>query len=141
MLKVICISTAVLSGIGAGANGLLMLLAPQRWFFSIPGVSMTGRFNQHFVRDVGLSFLLVGIAFLVGAKNPHQRVILWGAASMWLCGHAAFHLWEVAAGMSAPSAIARDFAPVSLPAAVGAGLTFWATRTAVAGSHALPLSA
>lgn len=135
MLKLICIAGGVLNGIGAGANGLVMLLAPARWYTTIPGVTMTGPFNQHFVRDVGLSFLLVGLSFVVGARNPSQRVVLWGTASLWLCGHAAFHLWEVAAGISANSAITRDLAPVTLPAVAGVALTLWAAKTA--GSNAI----
>jgi len=106
-----------------------MLLVPRRWYLDVPGVTMTGPFNQHFIRDVGLSFFLVGIAFLVGARSPAQRLILWATASLWLCGHAVFHLWEVAAGISVHSAITRDFAPVTLPAIAGVALTLWASTS------------
>lgn len=136
MLKLICIAGGVLNGIGAAANGLFMLLAPARWYMTIPGVTMTGPFNEHFVRDVGLSFLLVGLSFIIGARNPQQRLALWGASSLWLFGHAAFHLWEIAAGISAHSAITRDFAPVTLPAVAGVALTLWAAESA--GSDPVP---
>ena len=128
MLRLLCISGAVLNGIGATTNGLLMLLAPSRWYLNVSGVTLTGPFNQHFIRDVGLSFVLVGISFLAGARSPSHRLILWGTASLWLCAHALFHLWEVAAGISAHSAITRDLAPVTLPAATAVALTLWASR-------------
>ena len=83
-------------------------------------------FNQHFVRDIGLIFLLLGGAFLVGAAQPRSRVLLWAAASIWLLGHALFHLWEVAVGICSPSVIPRDFLPVTSPAIIGISLTFWA---------------
>jgi hypothetical protein len=128
MLKHLCIGAAILMGAAAAANGLFMLVSPEHWYFSVPGVTTTGPFNQHFIRDIGLIFLLVGTAFLVGAAKPQYRVVLWAAPTLWLGGHALFHLWEVAVGICAPSAIARDFPAVTLPAVIGAGLTFWAVR-------------
>jgi hypothetical protein len=86
----------------------------------------SGRDIQHFLRDIGLIFLLLGGAFLVGAAQPHLRVALWAAASIWLTGHALFHFWEVAVGICSPSVLPRDFPAVTLPAIIGIALTFWA---------------
>jgi len=119
---------AALLGLGAVANGLVMLAAPAGWYAAVPGVTTTGPFNQHFIRDIGLIFLLVGAAYLWGVARPATRVALWGAASFWLTGHALFHLWEVAVGICGPSAIARDFPAVTLPAILGIGITIWARR-------------
>ena len=126
MLKPFCITVAALCGIGAEANGLFMLLLPERWYLTVPGVITTGPLNQHFVRDIGLIFLLIGTSFLAGARKPRLRVILWAIATLWLCGHALFHFWEVADGMSGHWTIARDLAAVTLPALAGLLLTFWA---------------
>jgi hypothetical protein len=101
-------------------------LAPGLRYFAVPGVTTTGPFNPHFVRDIGLIFLLIGGAFLVGAAQPHLRVVLWAIPSIWLLGHALFHFWEVAVGICAPSAFPRDFPAVTLPAIIGIGLTLWA---------------
>ena len=49
--------------IAFGANGLSMLLFPETWFNTIPGVTATGPFNAHFVRDVGAAYLVCGLAF------------------------------------------------------------------------------
>lgn len=126
MLKPFCLALAALLGVAAVANGIFMLVLPEPWYFTVPGVTTTGPFNQHFVRDIGLIFLLLGGAFLLGAARPELRVALWGAASIWLAGHALFHFWEVAVGICAPSAIARDFPAVTLPAIFSLLLTLWA---------------
>jgi hypothetical protein len=126
MLKSFCLALAVLLGTAAVANGVYMLVAPESWYFAVPGVTTTGPFNQHFVRDIGLIFVFLGGAFLLGAARPDLRVIFWAAPSIWLSGHALFHFWEVAVGICGPSALARDFPAVTLPAIIGWGLTLWA---------------
>ena len=117
-------------GAGAIANGLFMLWYPADWYFAIPGVTTTGPFNPHFVRDIGLVFLGIGIAFVLGAARPASRATLWGSAALWLSGHALFHLWEVAAGLCGPSALVRDFPAVTLPALLSITLTVFAAADA-----------
>ena len=128
MLRMLCLGVAVVMGVAAEANGLFMLVSPEHWYFSVPGVTTTGPFNQHFIRDIGLIFLFVGTAFLLGAARPQYRVILWAAATLWLGAHALFHFWEVAVGICPPSVIVRDFPAVTLPAVIGTLLTLWAVR-------------
>ena len=134
MSKSLCLAVAVLLGVAMEANGVFMLVAPEAWYLAVPGVTSTGPFNQHFVRDIGLIFLLLGGGFLVGAARPDMRVLLWGAPTLWLIGHALFHLWEVAVGICSPSVIPRDFPAVTLPALIGIFLTFWAYRQSRGGS-------
>ena len=126
ILKSICVASAAVLGIAAVTNGIIMLVAPESWYFAVPGVTTTGPFNQHFVRDIGLIFLLLGGAFLLGVTNSQWRILLWGAPSVWLSGHAMFHFWEVAVGICSASAIPRDFPAVTLPALIGLFLTGWA---------------
>lgn len=126
MLQAISVGTATLMGLAAFANGTIMLSSPEGWYFLVPGVTTTGPYNQHFIRDIGLIFLFVGAAFLIGAAKPRYRVVLWAAPTLWLGAHALFHFWEVAVGICAPSALARDFPAVTLPAIIGALLTWWA---------------
>ena len=126
MLKTTCIAIALVLGVAAIANGVFMLIDPERWYLDVPGVTTTGPFNQHFVRDIGLIFLFLGGAFLIGAARPHLRVSFWGSASIWLSGHALFHFWEVAVGICGPSALVRDFAAVTLPALLALAITAWA---------------
>ena len=128
MAKTLSTAIAALLGFGALANGIYMLVSPARWYLAVPGVTTTGPFNQHFLRDIGIIFLLLGAAFLIGAARPANRIVLWATASFWLGCHALFHAWEVATGMCPPWALARDFPAVSLPALLGAGLTVWAIQ-------------
>jgi len=108
------------------ANGLFMLVAPLVWYYFVPGVTDTGFFNQHFIRDIGIIQLFLGVAFGIGMIRPKRRIGLWAAATLWLIAHAVFHLWEVAVGICSPSVILRDFPAVTLPAIIGAVLTIWA---------------
>lgn len=126
MMKTLCLGTAVVLGTASEANGLFMLALPESWYFAVPGVTTTGPFNQHFIRDIGLIFLFLGTAFLIGVALPRYRTVLWAASTLWLWGHALFHFWEVAVGICGPSALARDFPAVTLPAITGALLTLWA---------------
>jgi uncharacterized protein YjeT (DUF2065 family) len=122
------------NGLFLSVNGLFMLVAPMAWYNTVPGVTDTGFFNQHFVRDIGIIQLFLGVAFGVGLFRPERRIGLWAGATAWLIAHAVFHLWEVAVGICSPSVIPRDFPAVTLPAIVGVALTLWAIRNARAGS-------
>jgi uncharacterized protein YjeT (DUF2065 family) len=136
MLQSSCLGLAVLLGVALEANGIFMLVAPENWYFAVPGVTATGPLNQHFLRDIGLIFVFMGAAFLVGAARSELRVLLWAAPTSWLIGHALFHFWEVAVGICSPSVIPRDFPAVTLPAIIGAALTLWAIGQSRAGSAA-----
>ena len=122
----VSIGIALLLGTGAIANGLFMLVSPANWYFAVPGVTTTGPFNQHFLRDIGLIFLGVGAAFLLGAARPMYRIVAWGAAAVWLSGHALFHVWEVTVGICGPSALLRDFPAATLPALLAVAITIHA---------------
>ncbi len=135
MLNSAYLVVAALLGLTMIANGVFMLVGPESWYFAVPGVTTTGPFNQHFIRDIGLIFLFLGGGFLFGVMRPELRVLLWGAAAIWLSGHALFHFWEVAVGICSPSALARDFPAVTLPALVALVLTIWA----LAQSRSTPL--
>jgi hypothetical protein len=95
-MKSLCLGLAVLLGVAAIANGIYMLASPESWYFAVPGVTTTGPFNQHFVRDIGLIFLFLGGAFLVGAARPELRVGFWAAASIWLTG------WQLGSARRTP---------------------------------------
>ena len=139
MTRSIVLGGAVLFGAALEANGVFMLASPEAWYFAVPGVTTTGPFNQHFLRDIGLIFVLLGGAFLLGVGRPASRALLWGATALWLVGHALFHFWEVAAGICAPAVLVRDFPDVTLPAILAVLLAAWAvvrSRRAHAGGAA-----
>ena len=137
MLKVVCLAVAVVIGVLAEINGIFMLVSPSNWYVTVPGVTTTGPFNQHFIRDIGLIFLFVGTSLLAGAAQPAHRAILWLLPTLWLSCHAFFHFWEAAVGICVPSDLARDFPAVTLPAMVCALLTIWAYMNEDTGRPAL----
>jgi len=122
------LTMVALNGLFLFGNGLFMLVVPSAWYHFVPGVTHTGPFNQHFIRDIGLIQMFLGAAFGIGMIRPASRLELWAAATSWLIAHAVLHLWEVAVGISSPSVIARDFPAVTLPALIGIALTAWAWR-------------
>lgn len=130
MSRSLPLALATMLGLGSAANSLFMLISPANWYFAVPGVTTTGPFNQHFVRDIGLTFLLVAIALLIGVARPASRIPLWSAAAVWLAGHALFHFWEVAVGICGTGALLQDFPAVTLPAILTTALALWAWRDA-----------
>lgn len=72
-------------------NGVWMLVAPMSWYAAIPGVSMTGPINGHFVADIGLAFVASGAGLVVGARKGLAAFALAGAT--WPILHALLHIW------------------------------------------------
>lgn len=130
MTRRVSIGLAALLGALALANGTFMLFDPDGWYWAVPGVPDRGPFNQHFVRDIGICYGLIGASFLAGILRPAARVTLWLLPTLWLAGHALFHVWEVAVGICGPASLLEDFLGVTLPALIGAGLVMAACREA-----------
>jgi uncharacterized protein YjeT (DUF2065 family) len=122
-------SAGVLLGLAALGNGVFMTLAPETWYWLVPGVPDRGPFNQHFLRDIGMIYLLIGIAFIYGALCPCHRRPLWWVPTAWLVAHALFHLWEVFVGICGPESLLEDFAGVTLPALLALGLLSISTKS------------
>lgn len=84
-------------------NGLKMLVDPFGWYDLVGTVKATGPANAHFIRDIGLAFLLSAVLLGYGGSNLALR---WGAAlagAGWLLAHGLLHVWEVLAGICAAS--------------------------------------
>lgn len=107
-------------GLFQSANGLFMILAPETWFMTAPGVTATGPYNPHFVIDVGLGFLAAGVAFLACAWRPRLRPVALGASGFVIL-HALFHLSYLMMGESAAPAV--DIS-IAIPAFLGLALTW-----------------
>ena len=116
------VGLAVLLGVAMLANGTFMVIAPEPWYWAVPGVPDRGPFNQHFVRDIGFIYLLMGAAFIYGALYTKYRFQLWLFPAAWLVCHAVFHVWEVMVGICGPQSLVEDFAGVTLPALLAVGL-------------------
>jgi len=121
-----------LYGLGNVANGVWMLADPQSWYNRLPAaVPDFGPLNEHFVRDIGSFFLVVGAALIGAALSRPMRLpgIVFASAFVWL--HALVHVYDTARGLVAASHWLVDLVPVYLPAVV---LVF-ALRAALRGAR------
>ena len=108
---------ALILGIGLAANGLIMLVVPADWYAMVPGVVETGPFNAHFVRDIGVAYLVAGATLTWFAINEAARPAAFAGAA-FLALHALVHLWDAAAGPEHAHQLLVDLPPVFLPPAL-----------------------
>lgn len=102
-----------------GGNGLWMLLAPGHWYGSVPGVTDTGPLNVHFVRDIGITYLTLAVAFALAARRPWAAGTAVTIAAVWLVGHALLHGIEAVLGHGS-GAWHVEFFGIYLPALLAA---------------------
>lgn len=121
-------ATALILGLMMLANGVYMTVAPESWYWLVPGVPDRGPFNQHFVRDIGFIYVLMGSLFVYGSVYTRYRFQLWLMPAAWLSLHAIFHIWEVVVGICGPESLLEDFAGVTLPALLSLGLIYASHR-------------
>lgn len=98
-------------GILLAANGTAMLLFPAAWYALMPGVSATGPFNPHFVRDIGAAYGIAGGGLIWLSRSPQA----WPAAlagSGFLLLHALIHVAEAVTGVFDWHHLRRDLAGV-----------------------------
>jgi hypothetical protein len=106
---------AAIFAVSAVLNGSMMLFAGASWYASVPGVVDTGPYNPHFVQDIGVAFLVAGLALAARAWRP----MYWPAAvagAGFLTAHALIHLVMMTAGHDHHAAF--DLFAVVLPSAL-----------------------
>ena len=105
-------------------NGIWMLLSASTWFSTMPvDAEDTGPLNPHFIHDVGLIYLLVGLgAFWCGYKLKNCIEVHLGI-TLLMTGHALIHVVEILTGTLPPSHSLVDFPLITLPAILLVGLT------------------
>lgn len=87
---------AIILGALMAANGVFMLAAPTDWYAAVPGVPDTGPLNLHFVRDIGIAFIVAGAAIIWGQFGAGWQATALGAA--FLAGHSLLHIVETIMG-------------------------------------------
>lgn len=82
----------ILFALAAYFTGLaaVLLIVPGMFYETVPGVSISGAYNAHFMRDVGLAFLLSAAALYFGTLRKDRVIALFGAGFPLL--HGVFHL-------------------------------------------------
>src|SRR5262249_45857417 len=75
------------------ATAIWMRLAPADWYRRLPAaVPDTGPLNEHFVRDLGGTFAMMGCALLAGALWPALRAPALAFVSLFYVLHALVHV-------------------------------------------------
>jgi len=113
MLKLIYLIFGLLSLV----NGAWMLLFPLSWYTDLPAaVPNTGPFNPHFVRDLGVVFLIAAFAFGWSALNIDRSRPVHLALAAFFTGHALIHLADIVVGRLPHSHWRIDLPGVFVPA-------------------------
>ena len=105
-------------GLILAVNGLAMLFAGLWWYGAVPGVTATGPYNPHFVRDIGAAYLVAGGALSAYAAWPQEAWSGLAAAAGFLTLHAAVHVYDAVCGTHPLADVLRDAGGVYLPAAL-----------------------
>lgn len=108
---------AALLGATLLPNAFVMRFEPTWWFGNVPGLSASGPFNAHLVRDFGCPIFVAATGFLFAAWRPARAQGLVAAAARILVLHAAVHLVEATRHSHAPIPI--DIATIYAPALFG----------------------
>lgn len=107
------------------ATAAFIWVMPMRFYDGVPGVAETGPFNDHFLRDVGLAYLVSGLALAFAVRRQLGVLALFGVA--WPMLHAVFHLWiwAVMRGGALDQVALANLMGIQLPAwmAFGAAVT------------------
>lgn len=122
-----------IAGVVSLANGLFMLADPFGWYAFVGTVKATGPANGHFIRDIGLAYLLSAVLLNYAAFNLPMRWAAALAGTGWLLMHGLLHIWEVGTGLCAPDVFWRDAPGVLGPpllALAGIGTQFARRRIA-----------
>jgi len=97
-------------------NGLQMLFFSESWYENgPPGVDHTGPMNIHFIRDIGVIFLVMGGGLLWGLFNTAKAYPIHLFSTLWLVGHGLVHVGEIVLGQLPHSHWGLDFVGVFLP--------------------------
>lgn len=101
-------------------SALWMLIAPRNWFYKLPlGVSESGPFNIHFVRDVGCIFLLLGCGLIVGGFFLIEyRLPLFTMNTFFYILHMFVHIHEILSGRLRMGIFWLDLPGIYIPAIV-----------------------
>lgn len=105
-------------GLLSVANGGWMIAHAPTWFDSVPGVTDTGAYNGHLVRDVGLAYVVSGAGFIWCAFNLRRCWPVVVAQALWAGGHAALHIADMLTARLPISHWILDMPGVLLPGAV-----------------------
>lgn len=96
-------------------TGFYLVVSPYGFYENAPGVTDTGPYNMHFIRDVGFAFTVSALGIAFGLMRRLKPLIVFGTA--WLTMHGMFHLilWFAHSEHTSEAALV-DLAVVVFPA-------------------------
>lgn len=105
-------------------NGLWMVFATAHWFSHMPQATQTGPLNEHFTRDYGTVFILIGAAQLVALfRGAFTRTMhVW--ILFFFVSHALTHVWDMATGRLGHEHLTSGFPLVMIPVVLLSALLF-----------------
>lgn len=109
---------AALLALVLAGNALAMLFNGLAWYGAVPGVTSTGPFNAHFVRDIGAAYLVAALGLAWFAWRPREGWPALAAGAAFLTFHAAIHVYDATCGSTPLADFKRDFVGVYLFAAI-----------------------
>ena len=119
-----------LFGLGNLANGLWMLADPVHWYHTLPAdVPDFGPLNEHFVRDIGCAFAVLGGVLVVAARVASWRIPVLVTVTGFTVLHAGVHVLDTMRGLVGPEHWLIDLPGVYLPAVVLSALCVWVAKT------------
>jgi hypothetical protein len=107
-------------GVVLAGNALWMLTAPLGWYAAVPGVVESGPFNLHFVRDIGMAYLVVAGGLGWFAWRPTQGWAALVSATAFLVLHGLVHVQAAVFSPICGHDLLRDLPGVFAPALVAA---------------------
>ncbi|HRI87915.1 MAG TPA: hypothetical protein PLJ47_03885 [Candidatus Hydrogenedentes bacterium] len=100
-------------------NGIWMIGSAPTWFENLPGrVADFGPYNGHFIRDIGLAYLISGIGFVWSAFHLRACRPIIIAQAFWAGGHALLHVADMIVGRVGAIHWILDFPGVLFPGVV-----------------------
>ena len=105
---------ACILGVGLSANGLMRLMGHALWYASVAALAETRPFNDYPVRDVGVAYVVAGVA-LVRLALRHTGRSAAQAGETFLALHAAVRRWDHAARQEQANQLLADVTTLFLP--------------------------
>src|SRR5207249_1198490 len=102
-------------GVFYSITGLTLFLVPQ-WFYD--NIGPYPPFNRHYEGDLGALIIPMGIAMLIGARNPAQHRLLFGVVVAGSVLHAVNHLLVELILSPSPSQLLTGSIPLTIFAAL-----------------------
>lgn len=124
--RIVCAGLALILGL----NAVVQMAQPFWWYNAVPGVTATGPYNPHFVKDIGAAYLAAVLGLGWFAARPRQGWPALVAGALFLGLHAGVHVFDASCSADPIRNLVRDFPGVFLPALTAVAVAVLGRRRA-----------